>query len=188
VLSVKELRALALSLKLDPFRKQMGPFALVQRPPGERNPQPDPLGLPMNVAATSMARPSGIARGALSLLFEFEDLLVATLPPIEGKREAAELTVGRQPDCDLVVDDLSVSKLHAVLRWYPAARRCTVEDKGSTNGTLLNATLPVRAETTLRDGDILSFGEAQFWYLLTETLHGKLAKADESNRLGSHSG
>jgi pSer/pThr/pTyr-binding forkhead associated (FHA) protein len=82
--------------------------------------------------------------------------------------------VGRLPDCDVVVDDGSVSKRHALLRWNEAERRCAVRDLGSTNGTFLNANSLGQREATLHDGDILSFGNVQFWYLLTDTLHARL--------------
>ena len=40
----------------------------------------------------------------------------------------------------------------------------------------MNASVRLRRETTLKDGDILSFGEVQYWFLLTDTLHTKLKK------------
>src|SRR5688572_28653508 len=111
---MKELRATAASLSKDRFTKEMGPFVLVQRPPSGVSDDTDKMGLPMNVQATAMAKPEDISRGSPGLLFQFEDLLVATLPPLHG---VDELTVGRQPDCDLVLDHPSVSKRHAKLRW-----------------------------------------------------------------------
>ncbi|MFZ5468458.1 MAG: FHA domain-containing protein [Myxococcota bacterium] len=176
---------MARSLQLERFRQQLGPFVLVQRPPGEAAGGTDKMGLPVNVAATKMARPEDISQNALSLLFEFEELTVATLPPLQG---VDELIVGRQPDCDLVIDDGSVSKRHARLRWDEAAKRCTVQDLDSTNGTFLNASVMVRRESMLRDGDILSFGDAQYWFLLTETLYGRLSSVSGASKLGSHSG
>jgi pSer/pThr/pTyr-binding forkhead associated (FHA) protein len=85
--------------------------------------------------------------------------------------------VGRQPDCDLVLDDPSVSKVHALLKWDEANARCTITDLESTNGAFLNASVRLRRETTLKDGDILSFGEVQYWFLLTQTLYDKLKKS-----------
>jgi hypothetical protein len=177
------MRSLASALSLEKFRKQMGPFALIQRPPGNVD-QTEQMGLPMNAAVTAMARPEDISKGTLALLFQFDDLSVTTLPPLQG---VDEISVGRLPDCELVIDHASVSKRHATLRWDDEKKRCTVEDLGSTNGTYLNASMMVRKETTLRDGDILSFGDVQFWYLLAETLHAKLAGGG-SNKLGSRSG
>lgn len=179
VLSVKEMRALAASLSPAQFLKQMGPFALIQRPPKNVTAKFD-----VSPQQTLMAPAKNISQGILSLLFQFEDLMVATLPPLSGEDQ---LTVGRLPDCDLVLEDPSVSKRHALLRWDDRSARCTVQDLGSTNGTYLNETNIALRESRLRDGDILSFGDAQFWYLHTDTLHEKLARAG-GGRLGSHSG
>ncbi len=150
MLSIQELRALGASLSSGAFRRQLGPFVLIQRPPGRTAEV---------LAPTRVASPADIERGMASLLFEFEDLLITTLPPLT---RVEELSVGRLPDCELMIDDASVSKRHAVLRWNEADRRCTVRDLGSR-------------EATLNDGDILSFGNVQFWYLLTDTLHARLA-------------
>jgi len=163
---------MAQKLNADKFRAQLGPFALIQRPPEDLD-ATQKMGLPANAAHTQMARPEDISKGILSLLFEFEELQVATLPPLSGHDE---LSVGRLPDCDLVIDHKSVSKRHASLSWDEAAQKCTVKDLGSTNGTFLNSSLLVRKEAALRDGDIISFGEVQFWYLYTDTLYQKLGK------------
>ena len=150
------------------LKDQLGPFALVRSPEQEKV-----GGRAMGLAATQLASPDKVSEGALALLFQFEDLQVCTLPPLA---QADSLTVGRQPDCDLVLDHPSVSKLHATLAWDAAANRCTLTDQGSTNGTFLNASVRVKKPLVLKDGDILSFGEVQFWFLLTETLHARLGK------------
>ena len=176
MLSVKELRALARQLTDVEFADQMGPFVLVQQPEHLKTavPETSPMGLPANVQRTTVARPEKVSAGALGLLFQFDDLEVATVPPLDG---VDQLSVGRQPDCDLVLDDPSVSKKHAVLKWDAVNGRCTITDLNSTNGTFLNASVRLRRETTLKDGDILSFGEVQYWYLETETLYQKLRSA-----------
>jgi FHA domain len=176
VISVKELRALGASLPAGSFRRQLGPFALIQRPPSEAS--------SAVLAPTRLADPGTIELGMLSLLFEFEDLLVATLPPLG---ETDSLTIGRLPDFDVVLDDGSVSKQHAVLRWNEAERRCTVKDLGSRNGTFLNGTTTSDREVTLRDGDILSVGYVQFWFLLTDTLYARLRTGPQGG-MGSRSG
>ena len=172
MLSIKEMRGLAQRLSAEKFRDQMGPFALIQRPE-ENLDTTQKMGLPANAAHTAMARPEDISKGILSLLFEFENLEITTLPPLSG---SDELTVGRLPDCELVIDHKSVSKRHAALRWDEQARKCTVRDLGSTNGTFLNSSLLMRREAALRDGDIISFGEVQFWFLMTDTLYQKLSR------------
>src|SRR5687768_8399962 len=112
MMSVKEMRTLAATLNLEQFKKQVGPFALIQRP--DRLPDgTDIMGLPPNAATTQMAKAEDISNNSLSLLFEFENLIVAALPPISGSEV---LTVGRLPDCELVLDDHSVSKRHATIR------------------------------------------------------------------------
>jgi hypothetical protein len=183
VLTVAELRSLAGSLSLSRFRAQLGPFALIHKPPDA--PGAQAVGLPMNVFATCGANPQNVVTGPVALLFAFDELSVSTLPPLRGKDE---LVAGRQPDCELVVDEPSVSKRHAVLRWDEAAARCTVEDLGSTNGTFINGSIRVRKETPLRDGDVVSFGEAHYWFLLSSTLHSRLSSAAQGVLLGSNSG
>lgn len=176
VLSVKELRALGVSLSVEAFRRQLGPFVLIQRP--EENPSSAVL------APTRVASPEEVEAGVLSLLFEFEDLLVVTLPPLA---KSDSLTIGRLPGCDLVLEQATVSRRHAVLRWNQDTATCTVMDLGSSGGTFLNATTIGNREVPLRDGDIISLGKAQFWFLLTETLH-KRFKHSEYARMRSHSG
>jgi hypothetical protein len=175
VLTVQELDRLVMTLKPSEFRKQLGPFVLIQRPPtgAEQHASSDEMTNPFGEDHTTLARPEAISSGTLSLLFQFDSLVVATLPPLQG---VDELSVGRLPDCDLVINDISVSKRHAVLRWDLEHRRASVQDQGSTNGTFLNADRLSKDEYTLKDGDIVSFGEVQFWYLLTETLHQKLVQ------------
>jgi hypothetical protein len=181
VLSVKELRLFVHRLNEESFRKQLGPFVLIQRPDiRAEGSDTNPWGIPPNAQRTSMARPEVIETGALSLLFQFDDLMVATVPPMEG---VDELSVGRSPDNELVLEDSSASKRHAVLRWDAKNNRCTVQDLGSTNGTFLNASVRIRRETTLKNGDILSFGEVQYWFLLTDTLFVKLRSSDSPSTL-----
>lgn len=176
VLTVKELRALGASLSAEMFRRQLGPFALIQRPEESlASAVLDP---------TRLASSEEVEAGVLSLLFQFEDLLVVTLPPME---QSETLSIGRLPGCDLVLENPTVSRRHAELRWSADARHCTVKDLGSSGGTFLNATSIGNREVPLRDGDIISLGKAQFWYLLTDTLHKRL-RHSEYARMRSHSG
>lgn len=169
MLSTQELRALVKSLDAKAFVAQLGPFALVQRPPAEAMGDPN-AGIPQTAMASTAHREQGV----LGLIFEFDNLHVATLPPMTGEDT---LSVGRLPDCDLIVDEASVSKRHAMLTWHEDTQRCSLKDLGSTNGTFLNASIKLHGEVSLRDGDIISFGDVQFWYLLTETLFAKLKSA-----------
>lgn len=67
----------------------------------------------------------------------------------------SELLIGRHPACDVVLEDLSVSRRHARLVFRDA--RWIVQDLNSTNGTALNGRPVGRCE--LRPGDSLVLGE-----------------------------
>ena len=70
-------------------------------------------------------------------------------------------TVGRSPDCDVFLDDVTVSRRHAqVLR---RERQFFIEDAGSLNGTFLNRR---RIESApLEDGDELQIGKYKLTFL-----------------------
>jgi predicted component of type VI protein secretion system len=77
-----------------------------------------------------------------------------TLVPLEGAR----LTIGSAPDNDIVVEDRTVSRLHAVFERLPGG--WTVRDLGSRNGTFLNGTR-LGELTVLRPGDKVRLGSAE---------------------------
>ena len=76
------------------------------------------------------------------------------------------LVLGREKDCDLVVNEPSVSCYH--VRLEPHNGKCLVVDLGSTNGTLLNGIEVRRA--ALRDGDSLRLGDVIFRFLIGDNL------------------
>jgi pSer/pThr/pTyr-binding forkhead associated (FHA) protein len=70
-------------------------------------------------------------------------------------------TIGRSPDCPVFLDDVTVSRRHAVLverdsRWF-------VEDQGSLNGTFVNRRRVESAE--LSDGDEIQIGKYRLSFL-----------------------
>jgi len=67
------------------------------------------------------------------------------------------ITVGRQSDCQVVVDDHNVSRRHAEIRRTTAG--WVVTDRGSTNGTKVNGEKVVNGRL-LVDGDVVAFGSA----------------------------
>ncbi|MGD9903045.1 MAG: FHA domain-containing protein, partial [Vicinamibacterales bacterium] len=67
-------------------------------------------------------------------------------------------TVGRDADCDVYLNDPSVSRLHA--RIAVDGRDATVEDLDSKNGTTLRGA-PVTGRAALADGDALTFGSVR---------------------------
>jgi pSer/pThr/pTyr-binding forkhead associated (FHA) protein len=68
---------------------------------------------------------------------------------------ATPCTIGRGRDCDIVLDDTSVSRLHAEIQLE--TDRYTITDADSLNSTYLNRQ-PV-AHAKLTDGDELWIGK-----------------------------
>lgn len=66
--------------------------------------------------------------------------------PLERKM----LTIGRSTDCDIVLDDRQVSRIHARVIWRDD--HYEIEDLGSKNGTHLNGR-DIIGSHTLHDGD-----------------------------------
>ena len=66
-----------------------------------------------------------------------------------------EISLGRDPGCDLHLTDESVSAIHA--RCYFRKNQWWFEDNGSSNGSSLNDT-PVDTPTVLTSGDNLILG------------------------------
>lgn len=65
------------------------------------------------------------------------------------------LTIGRLPECDVVLDDPGASRQHARIRRTDSG--FVVTDLGSTNGTLVNGRQV--QEQMLEDGDTVTIGE-----------------------------
>jgi hypothetical protein len=75
--------------------------------------------------------------------------------------EATPTTIGRSPDCAIFLDDVTVSRKHAV--FSQQGERWVLEDQGSLNGTFVNRD---RVETTeLSDGDDLQIGKYRLTFL-----------------------
>jgi NADPH-dependent 2,4-dienoyl-CoA reductase/sulfur reductase-like enzyme/pSer/pThr/pTyr-binding forkhead associated (FHA) protein len=69
-----------------------------------------------------------------------------------------QVTVGRDPACGVRLDDLSVSRRHAVLA--ESGGRWTVSDLASSRGTTKNdARLAPGEDVPLEEGDVLAFGD-----------------------------
>jgi pSer/pThr/pTyr-binding forkhead associated (FHA) protein len=75
----------------------------------------------------------------------------------EGKQTA----IGRSPDCEIFLDDVTVSRRHAVLTNRDGS--FVIEDQGSLNGTFVNRR---RIESAvLDDGDELQIGKYRLTFL-----------------------
>ena len=75
--------------------------------------------------------------------------------------EKDQTSVGRSPDCDVFLDDVTVSRRHALV--VRRDGQFFIEDKGSLNGTFLNRR---RIESgPLEDGDELQIGKYKLTFL-----------------------
>lgn len=69
------------------------------------------------------------------------------------------LTIGRDRTNDIVLDDSTVSRRHAILNYVEG--RWLLEDRGSVNGTFVNGLrVAYGAQHPLRDGDRIGVGSA----------------------------
>src|SRR5687767_14332029 len=169
---------MAQKLELSDFERQMGPFALIQRPPDAMM---TAQSVELGANRTMVAKRGQQVDNALSLVFDFDHLQVTTLPPVNDQDA---FVVGRLPDCDIVIDDPSVSKRHATLRWDAMRGECTVEDMGSRNGTWINETALQGEPKRIADGSVISFGDVDFYFLNTPSLHQRLTDAPPSTKSG----
>ena len=71
-------------------------------------------------------------------------------------------TIGRSPDCDIFLDDVTVSRKHAVL--VQRDDGLFIEDEGSLNGTFLNRRR-IEEPSRLENGDELQVGKYKLSYL-----------------------
>ncbi|MEP5567315.1 MAG: FHA domain-containing protein [Halioglobus sp.] len=96
---------------------------------------------------------------------------------------SASVTLGRSPDCEIVVDCSEASRQHASISRKDG--RLTIEDLGSTNGTTLNGKR-LRKPEILGGGDIVYVG--QVYYLVVDPaasdqgtiVGGRLADVDDN--------
>jgi pSer/pThr/pTyr-binding forkhead associated (FHA) protein len=76
---------------------------------------------------------------------------------LQGERT----TIGRSPDCDIFLDDVTVSRRHAVVA--EVDRQFVLEDLGSLNGTFLNRRRIEQAPLT--DDDEVQIGKYRLVFL-----------------------
>ena len=90
------------------------------------------------------------ARGALGPALPPPDLVLT----LDWTGETDELLVGRARECSVGLENLTVSRRHAALRFRDGI--WIVHDLGSKNGSAVNGVPVVRSQ--IRRGDRLSFG------------------------------
>jgi len=104
------------------------------------------------------------AEGAVSVEASDAPMLVVRKGPDAGERfylDRPRLTVGRNPASDIFLNDVTVSRSHAVIEIGP--KGVTIEDVGSLNGTYVG---DVRVDkATLKHGDLVQIGRFQLLFL-----------------------
>lgn len=90
-------------------------------------------------------------------------VLVVRKGPQPGERfyvDRPSLSVGRDPESDIFLNDMTVSREHAVFE--ASSDGVSVRDAGSLNGTYVNGVCVDSAP--LRDGDVVQIGTFQMVY------------------------
>lgn len=85
-------------------------------------------------------------------------MLIAITGPGRGARyllDGSEITIGRSQESQIFLDDITVSREHAVIRKIDKGYE--VEDRGSLNGTYIDGKLTTKA--LLMDGEELQIGK-----------------------------
>ncbi len=94
---------------------------------------------------------------------------------LAAKDGGAEVRLGRDADCDLVIDDATLSRIHLVLR-RDASGGWTAQDAGSRNGTKVDggpATMPL----PLREGSVVEAGAVRLTFYTPAGLYARLRAA-----------
>lgn len=101
-------------------------------------------------------------------------MLVVQRGPNAGSRYALDqelVRLGRHPEADILLDDITVSRQHAEVRRTPEGY--VVADAGSLNGTYLNRRRV--EEALLRNADELQVGRFRLvFYEGTDQPHGSV--------------
>ena len=112
---------------------------------------------------------SGVSRG---LMERADACLVVTYGAELGRRyvlDRPEMVIGRSRGCDILLEQDSTSRRHAVIRF--SAGSYQVQDMGSTNGTCVNDESV--SDCRLNDGDELRLGRTVMRFIAGDELEKK---------------
>lgn len=85
--------------------------------------------------------------------------LIVRAGPVPGKIYPimkTEVTIGRDPNAEILINDAEISRHHAVIKAGPEGYM--IEDLGSTNGTIINGQRIVGPHI-LHEGEMINLGE-----------------------------
>lgn len=107
-------------------------------------------------------------RAAAKTLAAGNALLIVNRGPGDSNRfliDSDITNVGRHPESDIFLDDITVSRHHA--KFVRSGGKLYLEDLGSLNGTYVNRTL-LDGRTVLREGDEIQIGKYRATISLSE--------------------
>src|ERR1700730_10500997 len=97
---------------------------------------------------------------------------IARLYPVDGRSGLRsfellpDMTIGRSRECDIFLEDLAVSRLHATLRELSNGTYELIDNRSAT-GTFVNGQSVARQE--LHEGDVIQIGSNKFTFRLVRT-------------------
>jgi pSer/pThr/pTyr-binding forkhead associated (FHA) protein len=97
---------------------------------------------------------------------------IARLYPVDGRSGLRSfellpnMTIGRSRECDIFLEDLAVSRLHATLRELSNGTYELIDNRSAT-GTFVNGRSVARQE--LHEGDVIQIGSNKFTFRLVRT-------------------
>jgi pSer/pThr/pTyr-binding forkhead associated (FHA) protein len=125
-----------------------------EAPTQETGPLPRIGGRDRRRAQSTLARP---APGRYLAIEDGGEIVLFAL----GDREGQSLRVGRSPACDILLEDPSVSRRHAVI--VHRGGRAVLLDDRSLNGVFVNGERV--GEAALTDGDSIVIGHVSLRYV-----------------------
>lgn len=90
------------------------------------------------------------------------------------------IILGRQSDCDIILDDDRASRYHVFLTWDHD--KGYARDNGSTNGTVINGQA-CQGPVLLHHGDILEVAGSEFRFTYTETTGLAILEAQPTEKI-----
>ncbi len=130
------------------------------------------IGLPAITVPVTSTGDRPLTKEDLDTIMRLSDgtaLLISTRGAVSGSRyllDEDEITVGRDPRADILLDDSTVSRSHAVFRRVNGAY--SVIDAGSLNGTYVNRQRVDQKQ--LNNGDEIMIGKFRLVYFTSSAV------------------
>jgi FHA domain/DUF1707 SHOCT-like domain len=121
-----------------------------------------PHGAPHRQAQDSASSASAVRRLTSAIRMQAAGPRSAATPPPPlsfPRTPGGFFTIGRDSRCDLTIEDMTVSRIHARLEQTPGG--WLLKDLSSTNGTRVNG-WKVRGPVGVRPGDVVRFGDVEY--------------------------